>query len=129
MQSTINFIKGISSPMVLLLAGVLLFLSSCQKAKKPEGVLSEQEIASLMVEMYVAEAKLNTIPVSRDSAIRLFQPFENSYLQKRKISDEVLKKTYRYYLERPAEFEKIYDSVIDTLNLREKRIQHAIRHF
>jgi hypothetical protein len=36
----------------------------------------------------------------------------------------VLKKTYAYYLAHPAELEKIYDSVIDTLALREQRLKN-----
>lgn len=129
MQSTINFSKRRSSSIVLLLIGLLLFLPGCQKRKVPDGVLNQQDVANLLVEMYVAEAKLNAIPISRDSALRLFQPFEQSYLRKKKVSHAVLAKTYRYYLEHPTEFEKIYDSVIDTLSLREKRTQRrAVRY-
>jgi len=59
--------------------------------------------------------------IQRDSAMKLFLPFEQSVMKKRKISDETLSKTYRYYLEHPVEFEKVYDAVIDTLSLRAKR--------
>jgi hypothetical protein len=75
----------------------------------------------LLVEFYLAEARVNSTPIVHDSAVKLFFPFEQSYLRKKKVSDQVLKKTYRYYLDHPVEFEAVYDRVIDTLSLREQR--------
>jgi hypothetical protein len=85
--------------------------------------MNERDVTTLLIDMYVAEAKLNMVPIKHDSALSLFLPFEESYMKKHKISNEALRKTYRYYLDHPAVFEKIYDAVIDSLTLREK---HAL---
>src|ERR1700690_2081280 len=108
MHSTRNLTKSEAPLVVLFMFGLLLCLTGCKKEKRPEGVLSEPEVSSLLVEMYIAEAKLTGVHISRASPIHIFQPYEESYLLKRKISKEVLKKTYRYYLDHPEEFEKIY---------------------
>jgi hypothetical protein len=42
-------------------------------------------------------------------------------LQAKGIPDSILKKTYAYYLAHPKELEQVYDAVIDTLMLRDKR--------
>ena len=82
-------------------------LYSCKQENHEKEILGKEEFARMLVDMYVAEARLNSTPVKRDSAMKLFIPFEKSLLAKSKITDEKLKDTYRYYLEHPAEFEKI----------------------
>ncbi len=121
MVTTIILIKGAARKTILLLLVSILSVAGCKKEKRPEPVLSQEELSTLLVEFYLAEARLGTIPVSHDSAMKLFLPFEQSLLKKKNVSEEVLKRTYRYYLDHPKEFEAVYDRVIDTLSLREQR--------
>ena len=96
-------------------------LYACQVDKKHADVLAKEELANLLVELYVGEAKmLNIVPVN-DSAYKLFLPFEEALLKKNDISDSIIKTTFRYYLEHPIELEQVYDIVIDTLSLREQK--------
>ena len=119
--STINLTKGSHWKTILVLVISVLSLYSCKKERRPVDVLSQAELADLMVEFYIAEGKLYALGIQRDSGMKLFLPFEQSVMKKKKISDETLSKTYKYYLEHPVEFEKVYDAVIDTLSLRETR--------
>ncbi len=122
---TVNLTKGVNEMMgwakYLFLVMALLF-TQCKKEKKPEGLLERDEMVSLMVEMYLAEAKISISRISRDSAAKLFAPFEEAELTDRGLSDSTLKANYEYYLQKPKELEQILDAVIDTLNLREQRI-------
>ena len=126
MVSTINLTKGSCWKPVLVLIISALSVYSCKNAGRPADVLSQEEMADLLVEFYIAEGKLNTSPIGRDSAMKLFLPFEQSVMKKRNLSDERLSKTYRYYLDHPVEFEKVYDAVIDTLSLRETRVNRTL---
>jgi len=121
MLSTINLTKGSSWKTILVVVISLLSLYSCKKTGRPDDVLSQEELADLMVEFYLAEGKINTLGIQRDSAMKLFLPFEQSVMTKKKVSDETLSRTYRYYLDHPLEFEKVYDAIIDTLSLRETK--------
>ena len=121
MLSTINLTKGSSWKTILVVVISLLSLYSCKKTGRPDDVLSQEELADLMVEFYLAEGKINTLGIQRDSAMKLFLPFEQSIMTKKKVSDETLSRTYRYYLDHPLEFEKVYDAIIDTLSLRETK--------
>ncbi|HMI67091.1 MAG TPA: DUF4296 domain-containing protein [Cyclobacteriaceae bacterium] len=121
MVSTINLTKGSYWKTILVVVISLLSLYSCKKAGRPDDVLSQEELADLMVEFYLAEGKINSLGIQRDSAMKLFLPFEQSVMTKKKVSDETLSRTYRYYLDHPLEFEKVYDAVIDTLSLRETK--------
>jgi len=66
---------------------------------------------------------MNSSAIPRDSAALLFLPFEERLFQNLELSDSVVRKTYQYYVDNPEELEKIYDSVIDTLSLREKKMR------
>ena len=105
----------------LLFSVVILLVLSCGKEKLPDGVLSKEELAAVMVKIYLAEARLSVALVPRDSADKLFHPFQEKLLKESGLSDSVMSTTYQYYLIHPKELEQIYDSVIDTLSLREQR--------
>jgi hypothetical protein len=123
MYSARKLEKGKTLLAIVLAAGLIVFASSCGKPKKPPGILGERELSDLIVEMYVAEARLSIMAKPADTSAAYFQPFEEAFLKRKKLSRKVLKETYRYYLDHPSEFEKIYDTVIDTLSLRERRVQ------
>jgi hypothetical protein len=95
-------------------------LTHCRKPEKPAHILSKEQLSSLMVQMYLAESKLNGYNIPRDSAIKLFLPFEEALLRKYNISDSQLHQTYQYYFDHPEELELVYDAVIDSLSLRER---------
>jgi len=99
---------------------LFLAVCSCQGSKeKPKDVLSQAQLSSLLVDIYIAEARTENWALVKDSTIRYFIPFEQKLMQGHGVSDSVLRKTYSYYLAHPKELELIYDSVIDTLGLRE----------
>ena len=53
--------------------------------------------------------------------MKYFKPAEQKLLAREGVSDSIMRITYQYYIERPKEFEKIYDSVIDSLSLLEQK--------
>jgi len=98
-----------------------LIFNACQKDKRPEGVLSPEELSKLMVDMYLAEARISGKNMVKDSAMKYFVPFEEKLKAKHGVSDSTMRITYQYYISHSEELEKIYDSVIDTLSLREQK--------
>ena len=102
---------------LLLICG----LSSCKTDQKPAAVLEKEKFAEVLVDMYVAEARLAGISIIPDSSSTLFRPFRESLFKKKDVTDSVMKITYRYYVDHPIELEEVYDIAIDTLSLREQR--------
>jgi len=125
---TVNLTKGVTTMTGWIKYGLLpvlaLGLVQCSDDKKPKGILDQKEMVSLMIDVYLAEAKISIAGISRDSAYRLLDPQEDSTLAKRGLNDSVLMANYNYYLQDPKELEKILDAVIDTLNLREQRMSN-----
>lgn len=104
---------------------ILTLTVACQKNEKPQEVLSQAQLSALLVEVYLAEARLDMVSKPKDTTIKYFIPFEEKLLQRLGVPDSVLRKTYAYYLDHPKELEQVYDSVIDTLTLREQRSRLA----
>jgi len=100
---------------------ILVSAGGCQSDKRPPGVLNKTEYAEYLVSVYVAEAKLNTLAITPDSAMKLFQPFEQSLVEKYSTTDSAIQKTYQYYLGHPEQLEQVFTAVIDTLNLMEQK--------
>jgi hypothetical protein len=111
-----------------MLVAALTAVFSCEKEKSPQGIMTKSQMAEWMMTMYVAEARLLTVPMARDSAYKIFIPYQDSILKQKSLQDSTLKKSYQYYLDRPAELEAVYDLLIDSLSLREQRLLQAPVH-
>jgi len=109
----------------LLIGFLFLGWVACSSPKRPEGVLTQLQLSALLIDVYLAEARLDPMPIPKDSSIRFFIPFEQKLLQEKGIPDSTLKMTYSYYLANPKELEQVYDAVIDTLVLRDQRIRNV----
>ena len=103
---------------LILLLGTSI---ACEKEKVPEGVLTHEEMADLMIHVYLAESRTLNVNVNKDSLYRLFRHYQDELMKKKGISDSTLAKSYAYYLEHPTELEEIYDALIDSLSLLEQR--------
>lgn len=103
----------------------VLLVVSCQQESAPKGVLTRQEMSAWLLEVYMAEARAGSWPITRDSSYKLFLPFQDSLKSRRGLKDSTIIRSYEYYLGRPNELESIYDIVIDSLNLREQRLMRA----
>ena len=104
----------------LVLLGVVI---SCGREKEPPHVLSKDQMVDWMISLYLAESRTTLLPINRDSAYKLFLPYQDSLMHRKNIQDSVLKKSYEYYLHHPSELESIYEAVIDSLSLREQRLR------
>ncbi|MBS1491778.1 MAG: DUF4296 domain-containing protein [Bacteroidetes bacterium] len=105
----------------ILLGGTLFALFSCGKKDMAHPVLTKAQMASLLVDIYLAEAQAQSVPKPQDSLIKIFLPHEKKVLEAHHVSDSLLRDTYSYYYAHPKELEAVYDAVIDTLSLYEQR--------
>lgn len=100
----------------------LLLATACgSKKESEEGVLTRPEMVSTLLEVYVAEQKIVTLNLPRDSAEFLFKKLNAKVLESKNVSDSLLKKSFDYYLANPKQLEEIYSALVDSLNLREQR--------
>jgi hypothetical protein len=103
----------------LALWAVLFF--SC-KQEKPSDILSHQEMARAILNVYTTEQKVVTLRLRSDSSKIVFEKLKNKLFERDSLQDSLFRKSLDYYIDRPKELELIYTAVVDSLNLMEQRL-------
>ncbi|MEO0554597.1 MAG: DUF4296 domain-containing protein [Bacteroidota bacterium] len=115
-----SFLKQIQR--LLLVSFIATYVGGCDGEEVPEGILSEEDMIPIMLDIYLAEGKVNELRVKRDSALAIFDVYEIKILEKYELTDSVYTNSLRYYYDNPLKLESIYETVLDSLNLMEKRL-------
>ncbi len=107
--------------LVIVLPGIVVM--GCSRAvERPAGILSEQEMVKVLMEIYINEEKVNRLSLRQDSALVVFDRFESKTYQKVGVTDSVFQRSLDYYFGHPRELQAIYSAVVDSLQLREQRV-------
>lgn len=106
-------------------AAVLLVLIvvviSCKRTSGPEGILSKADMVRVMLEIYVAEDKVQRLSLTTDSSQKVFSFMKARIESRTGIPDSVFRQSLEYYRHRPKDMESIYTALVDSLSLREQR--------
>lgn len=105
----------------ILFGMIILFFVSCGGNKKPDDILTEKQMVSVMTELYLAEEKANAFPIPYDSMKKIFPMFSARAFEKAGVSDSVFQKSLDYYMGQPERLENIYTVLVDSLNLKAQR--------
>lgn len=116
-------IKGFISPAksLWLFPIAFCFLIACGHKRRPEGVLSRQEMVKVLSEIYITEEKVNRLALKHDSTVKVFDRLKDRLFEKYETNDSTFKRSMNYYWGNPKELEAIYTALVDSLNLREQR--------
>jgi len=80
-----------------------------------------------LTDVYIGEQKVNQLSLTSDSSKIVFDKIKGRIFEKAGVPDSVFKKSLDYYIDRPLELEKIYTALVDSLNLREQRLNISSR--
>lgn len=79
---------------------------------------------SFLIDLHIAEARINDLSLRRDSAEAFFKEVEDSLYAKNGIpNDSIYQKSYEYYLRDVNALDAIYSAVVDSLSLRERLVK------
>jgi hypothetical protein len=112
----------------LLVANLLLtVLSGCaipEEVPPPTQLLPKEKMVSLLVQLHLLEARVESSRLPPDSARALFQAQKKELLLKNNVSvpDSLLERSYRYYSINNKDMDEIYKAVVDSLQLRETQL-------
>ena len=99
---------------------IILAVFSCKKEEKiPEGILSEEQMVAMLIDIHIAQAAIRELHLDTDSAAYLFKVFERETMLKNNAKDSAFYTSYSWYLDHPQQMYEIYTAVVDTLSLRE----------
>lgn len=110
---------------ITLTCNLFIFLAciSCGEGDKDaQPILNRSQMVKALTEIYLSEQKVNKLGIPRDSAEREFERFKHVIFEKIGVSDSVFKRSFDYYMDHPAEMEKIYTALVDSLSLMEQRL-------
>lgn len=116
--------KGLSNikSHLIALAAIAFLFSHCKgKEDKPAHVLSQEQMVRTLTEIYIAEEKVVRLTLPPDSAAAVFEGLRQRVFDDLAIPDSVFKSSLDYYMTKPLEMEKIYATLVDSLQLREQR--------
>lgn len=115
----------------------LLFVLVCGCAHKdkgfmPERVLSEREMIDIMTDVQFIEADINYRKTQEKEAEsspndyrKLTQSYYDQLFEHYGITDSIFSQNMRYYTERPAQLEKIMDSVFQRLTKAQSELKQG----
>jgi hypothetical protein len=115
----------------------LLFVLVCGCAHKdkgfmPERVLSEREMIDIMTDVQFIEADINYRKTQEKGAEsspndyrELTQSYYDQLFEHYGITDSIFSQNMRYYTERPAQLEKIMDSVFQRLTKAQSELKQG----
>ena len=113
----------------IVLFFVLATLVGCKdKGFVPDRLLTEQEMITLMTDVQIIEADINrqkteererdpndTTTVVPKDYVKISQTYYSQLFEHYGITDSIFAQNMRYYTERPADLERIMDSVVQRL--------------
>jgi len=104
----------------LFLAIILLSLIAC-KPDRPEGVLSEEKMIDVLVDMHLAEGVMSVSRVRQQFHYQPARVFYDSIFNHQNITREQFNQSVHYYSKDVNQYDKIYDEVLERLNKMETR--------
>ncbi|MGM0945127.1 MAG: DUF4296 domain-containing protein [Bacteroidota bacterium] len=96
-------------------------LISCEKKEKPTGILNEDKMVNVLIDIHVTEGISSAMPVPYDSSQVLYKLLEREVFLKHEVTDSVFTESMRYYLQYPDRMDHIYARVIDSLVVLESK--------
>jgi hypothetical protein len=112
---------------VFLLAVTLIVFSCGENEKDPEWLLSESEMVELLLDFRLAEGRATNLGINEDSAVVVFKALERNVFKVHQVDSSVYKESYQYYILRPERAMVIFDAVLDSLNVIQKRALAATK--
>ncbi|WP_190300383.1 DUF4296 domain-containing protein [Rufibacter hautae] len=103
----------------------LALLSCTPEPEKPADLISEQKMTRIMIDVHLTEAAIGRTITHYDSSRVAYREAHKLILKRHAVSDSAFKHSYDFYLSNPAQMDKIYEVVLDSLSLREAKLTRA----
>ena len=95
---------------------LLVILLSCDDSKKrPENIISEESMVSILVDIQILEATYNSRLIHEDDRNERMKRYYQEVFEKHQTSKELFNESYTYYEENPEILYAIYEVVLEKL--------------
>ncbi|WP_225986825.1 DUF4296 domain-containing protein [Rufibacter sp. LB8] len=97
-------------------------LSCGETLEKPQDMLPEDTMTNILLDIHLTEARIGRTILHQDTAKATFRFASKDILKKHGVSDSAFRHSYDFYLKHPAEMDKLYERIIDSLSLQESKL-------
>lgn len=103
-----------------LLAALALTTTSCHKEEKPKSVLTDVQMQSIMMDLYLFEgsATVKQLPIGDMSKV----PYYSAILKKHNVSLAQFDSSMVWYAKHTKEFKELHKVVVDSLEARKSAL-------
>ncbi|MBO6494795.1 DUF4296 domain-containing protein [Roseivirga sp.] len=107
----------------LFLLTVALFLFSCKSddSAVPDGILTQEQMVDLLIDIRIAEGMVGSVSMGLDSADAVYKALEKRIFREHGVDSASYVKSYNYYLQHPKLYLDVTDIVIDSLKARNSK--------
>jgi hypothetical protein len=109
---------------ILLLFISCLAITCCKRTEDiPEGILKQNQMMPVMLDIYLAESQLTELRLDRDTTASIFDTYEGVIFERHNVDHEQYKKSLTYYYDHTKQLEIIYEAMLDTLTIRDAKLK------
>lgn len=83
-------------------------------------ILPREKMVAILCDIHVLEVKLGRMHMATDTTHKIYNTFEKELLVEHGTNKEIYDQSFEYYMAHPEQLEKIYEIVVDSLNVREQ---------
>ncbi|EKB49059.1 DUF4296 domain-containing protein [Cecembia lonarensis] len=105
---------------IISLVILITTLLSCNKQRLPDGILDEDKMVDLLIDIHLAEGLVTSFPIHYDSSRILYPLFEKEIFRKHQVPDSVFRRSFEYYMRDAKVMDRLYARTIDSLHVIEK---------
>lgn len=100
---------------------VSLTVACVKREEPPPGTLTPEQMVKILIDVHLAEAKAMHFNLrSTDSIHFFYSQLEKDVFKKHRVDTATYRKSFQFYAEHTEYMDEIYQSVIDSLTVREK---------
>lgn len=94
---------------------------SCTPTTEEHQVIPSELMVELLVDIHILEARVDKLRIGNDSSYAVYNTLEKELFEKHGVSKKEYVNSYKYYLSDPNALDRIYEVVVDSLNVIQKR--------
>lgn len=103
-----------------LIFAMIVAVAACnQPTELPKGLLPEEQMVQVLVELHLAEARVELIQIPQDSIRPLLKQRYSEIFTQLEIDTAKFNSTFEYYEKHPKKMDLLYEKVVDNLVERE----------
>jgi len=103
----------------ILLMAPLVF--GCVKEEElPEYILPDEQVIRVLIHAHLLESKIDNFSAKKGYQDVVYKRFDSLMFIDLQVDKERYEKTIAYYADKPAKLNDLYETVVDSLSLRQK---------